>query len=78
VDVEQQAAAERLGTGALTIAGTAGKWYTLDLTAWLSAQKAAGKTEVSLVLSSPLASSASALFSSDEATANRPELVVKS
>lgn len=64
--------------GTLTVAGTTGKWYALDLTAWLTAQKAAGMTNVSLVLTAPLASSAAALFSSDEAAANRPELVVKS
>jgi hypothetical protein len=64
--------------GTLTVTGTTGKWYMLDLTAWLSAQKTAGKTEVSLVLTSPLATTAAALFTSDEAAASRPELMVKS
>jgi hypothetical protein len=64
--------------GTMAVAGTAGKWYALDLTAWLKAQRAAGKTTVSLVLTSPATTAATALFAGDEATTNRPELVVKS
>ena len=63
--------------GTVAVAGTAGKWYTLDLTAWLKAQKAAGKTSASLVLTSPVATTSAAVFTGDEAAANGPQLVVK-
>lgn len=62
--------------GQVTVAGTASKWYTIDVTAWLQAQKAAGRTAATLVLTSPVATAAAALFASDEAAAVRPKLMV--
>jgi uncharacterized delta-60 repeat protein len=63
--------------GQIAVSGTTAKWYTIDLTAWLQSQKAAGKTSVALVLMSPAATTSMAVFSSDEASSNGPQLVVK-
>ncbi|HEX8916854.1 MAG TPA: DNRLRE domain-containing protein, partial [Humisphaera sp.] len=63
--------------GEVTVSGTTAKWYTIDLTAWLAAQKAAGRTTAALVLTSPAATAAAAVFNTDEATGSRPELFVK-
>ncbi|MDB5294732.1 MAG: hypothetical protein JWO31_715 [Phycisphaerales bacterium] len=69
-------AAAGVSLGALSVTGTEGRWYTLNLTAWIKAQKAAGKTTATLVLAADNYTSSVALFGSDEAAANRPELVV--
>jgi hypothetical protein len=58
-----------------TVSGTTGKWYELDLTAFLKQQLAAGATSVTLVLKAAGASNGPIDFDSDEG-ANRPELVV--
>jgi hypothetical protein len=62
--------------GQIAVSGTTAKWYTIDLTAWLKAQQAGGKTSVALVLTSPIATTSMAVFSSDEASSNGPQLVV--
>ena len=62
--------------GSVTVTGTTGKWYELDLTTFLKAEKAAGRNVVTLVLKNPSISKAWSIFASDEASANRPELVV--
>lgn len=77
VNWSNKPAATGSSLGEVAVAGTTAAWYTMDLTAWLKAQKAAGKTAVSLILTSPVATSAAAVFSSDESSTNRPELVVK-
>jgi hypothetical protein len=67
------------GTTALataTITDDVGRWYEWDLTAYLQAEKAAGHDLVTLVLKNPVASLNATLFNSDEATDNRPELVI--
>ena len=61
------------GTG--TVTGTVGKWYELDLTSFLAAEKGAGRNLVTLVLRASAASPSTVLFESDEG-ASRPELVV--
>lgn len=63
--------------GKITVAGRTAKWYELDITSWLIAQKRAGKTQVSLALIAPLVTANAATFASDEAAANRPELRVQ-
>jgi hypothetical protein len=60
-------------TGA--VAGKAGKWYEVDLTSFLKAEKAAGRDVVTLVIRAAAASPATILFNSTEA-ASGPELVV--
>ena len=51
-------------------------WYEFDVTAYLKAQKAAGKTSVTLVLKNAAVASPATVFNSREATTNRPELVI--
>ncbi|HEX8913947.1 MAG TPA: DNRLRE domain-containing protein, partial [Humisphaera sp.] len=63
--------------GEATVSGTAAKWYAIDLTSWLQSLKAAGKTTAALVLTSPAATTAAAVFNSDEAAGSRPELLVR-
>jgi hypothetical protein len=62
--------------GSITVSGATAAWYELDLTAFLQAEKSAGRNLVTLVLRNPTASSAQSLFASDEAASGRPELVV--
>ncbi len=61
---------------AFTVTGTSEKWYEIDLTDYLKAQKAAGKTSITLVLMGIASTSPYAQFHSDDASSNRPELVV--
>ncbi len=68
------AAASPLATR--SIAGTAGAWYEFDITDFLKQQKAAGATSVAFAVRAQSISEGWAGFVSDEAAANRPELVV--
>jgi hypothetical protein len=63
--------------GQISVVGTTASWYTIDLTAWLQSQKAAGKTTAALVLTSPTTTTSMAVFNSDEAASNGPQMVVK-
>ena len=62
--------------GGGTVAGITGKWYEIDLTTFLKAEKTAGRNVVTLVIKASAASPSTILFNSDEATTNRPELVL--
>jgi hypothetical protein len=57
-----------------TVTGTTGRWYELDLTAYLRAEKAAGRNLVTIVLRSPTASTSYARFNSREAGDLGPQL----
>jgi len=59
-----------------TLSSTTAQWYEWDLTPYLNAQKAAGKTAVTLLLTATAAVNPVALFNSRDATANRPVLQV--
>ncbi|MDQ3544886.1 MAG: DNRLRE domain-containing protein, partial [Actinomycetota bacterium] len=59
-----------------TITGTGGAWFEWNLTSFLQAEKAAGRNVVTLVLQSSNTTNPMATFNSDEAAANRPELLV--
>jgi hypothetical protein len=61
--------------GKLTVSGTSAKWYEVDLTGFLKAEKAAGRNTVSIALRGVATSTALSAFASDE-TANGPRLVV--
>ena len=52
------------------------RWYEFDVSGFVRAEKAAGRPVVSFSLAAALASSPHIFFSSREAAANRPELVV--
>lgn len=62
--------------GSITVAGTTDNWYELDLTNFIKAEQAAGRARVTLVLKNLSVTDAWPIFASDEAAANRPELVV--
>ena len=62
--------------GQIIVANTTAKWYEVDLTAYLRAEKLAGRNTVTLVLTNPVSSDPYSAFSSDEAAANRPELAI--
>lgn len=51
-------------------------WYEVDVSAYVAAEKAAGRNVVSLALKDAAVSPPAAVFNSREATANKPELVV--
>ena len=61
-----------------TVTGTTAKWYEIDLTSFLKAQKSLGKNLVSIALRRTISSTPNAIFNSDEATSNRPELNITS
>ena len=52
---------------------TADRWYEWDLTSFVQAEKAAGRTAVTLVLSNDVATP-NVTFNSRQASSNRPEL----
>jgi hypothetical protein len=58
------------------VSGAAPAWYEVDVTACLKAQKAAGKSSVTLVLKGAGSTTPYAQFSSDEAGSNGPELLI--
>lgn len=60
----------------LTPGSTAAKYYEFDVTSFLQQEKQAGHAQVTLVLRSETATTPYLIFTSDEATSNRPELVV--
>ena len=69
-------AAGTTSRGSITVSGTTARWYELNLTTFLKAERAAGRNVVTLVLKNGTATDSQVLFNSDEAAANRPELVV--
>jgi CSLREA domain-containing protein len=60
---------------AVTVSGTTGQWYELDVTAYVKAEKLAGRNTVTLVLKSGTTTSALAKFGAD-GSANPLQLVV--
>jgi Big-like domain-containing protein/IPT/TIG domain-containing protein/carboxypeptidase family protein/beta-propeller repeat-containing protein len=52
------------------------RWYEFDVTAYLKAEKAAGRSVVSLVVKNTAPSTAFASFNSREATSNQPQLIL--
>jgi len=60
----------------LVTTSTTARWYEWDLTAFLQAEKAAGRTAVTIVLRNDVATSPHATFRSRQASSNRPELRV--
>jgi endoglucanase len=58
-----------------TVSGTTARWYEIDLTAFIKAQKAAARATASLVLKGLTASTTVTTFGSDE-TSSGPQLLV--
>jgi hypothetical protein len=67
-----------LGTkrGSVTVVGTTGAWYEVDVTAYVNAERAAGRKVVSLGLTCPTATTSLININSDEATSARPMLLL--
>lgn len=60
----------------MTVSGTNARWYEWDLTAFLIAQKAAGKRTVTIALKGVTPTTAAALFDAGRAGGNAPRLVI--
>ena len=65
-----------LKQAAFNVIDTTSRWYEIDLTSYVKAQKTAGKTAISLALRATTSVTPNAVFNSDEATSNRPELKI--
>jgi len=61
--------------GSVTVSGTSSRWYEVDLTSYIKAEKAAGHTSVSIALKNLTPANAVCTFWSDELV-NGPQLVV--
>jgi hypothetical protein len=63
--------------GTIVVANSTGRYYDLDLTAYVQSAKAAGATSVAFLVRSPVNTSPAINLSSREsAAANRPQLVL--
>lgn len=60
----------------VTVAGTAGGWYELDVTAYVQAERAAGRNVIGLVLINPTNSTPAVVFNSRQNASNKPQLLV--
>jgi hypothetical protein len=58
------------------VTDTTARWYEWDVSAYLQAEKAAGRNTVTLVLKNLVNSSPFDSFRSREAASNRPELLL--
>jgi hypothetical protein len=63
--------------GITIISGATKKWYEIDVTSFLKAEKAAGRNVVTLVRRSNTFTSTLCSFNSDDAAANGPQLVIQ-
>lgn len=64
-----------LALATATIVDASTRWYVWDVTAWVKAEIAAGRTTGSLAIKNLTASSSRLQFRSRQAAANRPEIV---
>jgi hypothetical protein len=62
--------------GTITVSGTAGQWYQVDLTSYAQAQRAAGQTTIAIALKNPVDTLPYVTFRSRQSSTNRPELVI--
>jgi hypothetical protein len=59
-----------------SITGTTNRWYEWDVTSYVRAERAAGRTSVNFALIGPARTNPYATFASREAAANQPELSI--
>lgn len=62
--------------GSVTVNATTGRWYELDVTAYVQAERAAGRNVISLALRNLATSDSVTYWNSRENTSNKPELVI--
>ena len=60
----------------VTVSGTVGGWYELDITSYVVSERAAGRNVIGLVLQNPTNSTPSVVFNSRNASTNKPQLLV--
>ncbi|MET0553423.1 MAG: ELWxxDGT repeat protein [Vicinamibacteria bacterium] len=65
-----------LAAAALDTATTEPRWYEWDLTAYVQAERAAGRSVISIAIRNDVVTTARAAFRSREANQNRPELLL--
>jgi len=63
--------------GVFTVVNTAAAWYEVDITAFVRAEKQAGRSVIAIALKNLFESLPYTSFNSREAAASRPELVVR-
>lgn len=68
-------AAGTTAIASVAVSGTTGKWYTINLTSYAQAQRAAGATRISIALKGKADTLPYVAFSSREST-SRPQLVI--
>ena len=67
------------GTTALdeiTVSGTTGQWYEINLTSYVQTQRAAGATTIAIALKNPTDTLPYSAFRSRDASSNPPQLVI--
>jgi O-glycosyl hydrolase len=64
--------------GSFTVTGTSAQNYDINLTSFLQAELAAGRTKVTIALKAPNTSNPWAIFDSDTSATNGPRLIVTS
>jgi hypothetical protein len=62
--------------GSTVVSGSTGKYYEFDISGWLGTELAFGATEAMFTLVTDSKTMPNLVFNSDEAAANRPELVI--
>ncbi len=69
-------AAGATALAAATVTSTTSNWFELDVTAYVQSELAAGRKIVSFVVGATSKTDAQAIFNSDDATSNRPQIQV--
>jgi hypothetical protein len=64
--------------GSVTVSGSSFAWYEVDVSSHVMAEKAAGRSVISLALHNPSTSTRMIQINSKEASVNKPELVLTS
>jgi len=75
VNYNNRPASGATAIGSLTVSGPTGRWYTIDLTSYAQAQRAAGATRIAIALKGKTDTLPYVTFSSRESTA-RPQLLI--
>lgn len=69
-------AANGAALGSFTVANTTSAWYEVDVTSYVQAERAAGRSVISVLVKNPTATSTTSIFNSREATSHQPQLVI--
>ena len=75
VTYNNRPAAGSTAIASVTVSGTTGRWYSINLTSYAQAQRAAGATRISIALKDKADTLPYVAFSAREST-SRPQLVI--